>query len=149
MTTDITAADQDRDIIDLIKEYITPDKKREIEYTNLLKDYISFLKGEIIHKNKLCNWSNIRYKNSIIETRLSNSKKVFSNKDVLKLNDVSLSTTECSKDPVNESKLAHYTNNISTNEEDRILISVDNSDVSNVYGNYEKDDVYCFDTNRQ
>ena len=51
MITDITAADQHRDIIDLIKEYITQDKKREVEYTNLLKDYISFLKGEIIHKN--------------------------------------------------------------------------------------------------
>ena len=31
------------------------------------------------------------------------------------------------------------------NGDDRILISVDNSDVSNVYENYEEDDVYCFD----
>ena len=27
------------------------DKKREIEYTNLLKGYISFLKDEIIYQN--------------------------------------------------------------------------------------------------
>ena len=92
-------------MIDLIIENITQAKKREVEYTNLLKDHISFLKGEIIHKKKLlCNCSNIRCKDSIIETRLSNSKKVVSNKDV------SLTTTECSI--VNESKLAHDTNNL-------------------------------------
>ena len=91
MTTDIRTANEDRDIIDLIKENIIQDKKREVEYTNLLKDYISFLKEEITHKNKLlCD----RYKNNNIETRLSNSKKAISNKDVLNLNDVSLSTAE-------------------------------------------------------
>ena len=97
MTTDITAADQDRDIIDLNKEYITQDKKRGVVYTSLLKDYISFLKGEIIYKNKwLRNYSNISYKDTIIETRLSNisyrdtiietrlsNSKGFSNKGVL------------------------------------------------------------------
>ena len=98
MTTDIRTANEDRDIIDLIKENIIQDKKREVEYTNLLKDYISFLKEEITHKNKLlCD----RYKKHNIETRLSNSKKAVSNKEVLNLNDVSLSTAECSKDLMN------------------------------------------------
>ena len=40
---------QDRDIIDLVKENILQDKKREVEYTNLMQDYISFLKDEVIH----------------------------------------------------------------------------------------------------
>ena len=43
---------QDWDIIDMIKENILQDKKREIEYTDLLKDYISFLKDQIINQNK-------------------------------------------------------------------------------------------------
>ena len=36
----------------MIKENILQDKKREIEYTDLLKDYISFLKDQIINQNK-------------------------------------------------------------------------------------------------
>ena len=44
---------QDRDIIDMRKENIFQDKKREIEYTDHLKDYISFLKDQIINQNKL------------------------------------------------------------------------------------------------
>ena len=43
---------QGRDIIDMTKHNMLQDKKREIEYTNLLKDYISFLKDEIIYQNK-------------------------------------------------------------------------------------------------
>ena len=66
MTTDIRTANENRDIIDLIKENIIQDKKREVEYTNL-KDYISFLKEEITHKNKLLF---DRYKNNNIDTRL-------------------------------------------------------------------------------
>ena len=42
MAEEIATAVQDRDVIDLIKENILQDKKREDEYVRLLKDYISF-----------------------------------------------------------------------------------------------------------
>ena len=53
LTEDISTAVRDRDIIDLIKENILQDKKREYEYASLLKDYISFLRGETYTKTKL------------------------------------------------------------------------------------------------
>ena len=64
MTEVITPALEERSIIDLIKENIIEDKKREVQYTDLLKDYVSFLKGEILHKNKLLySRLHISYKN--------------------------------------------------------------------------------------
>ena len=45
----------DREIIDLIKENILEEKKRNEEYCQLQKDYIEFLKFEISHKNKIIN----------------------------------------------------------------------------------------------
>ena len=50
---EIATAVLDRDIIDLIKENILQDKKREDEYVRLLKDYISFLKEEMSTKNNI------------------------------------------------------------------------------------------------
>ena len=52
MTEVSTPALEERSIIDLIKEDIIQDKKREVEYTDLMYDYVSFLKDEILHKNK-------------------------------------------------------------------------------------------------
>ena len=52
MADEETKVIQDRDIIDMIKGNMLQDKKGEIEYTNLLKDYLSFLKDEIIYQNK-------------------------------------------------------------------------------------------------
>ena len=121
MTEDITTAVQDRDIIDLIKENILQDKKRETEYTNLLKDYIYFLKDEITHKNKfICKQLNIIYKREVVETGPPNRNNVFSSNDLFNVNDTSLSP----------------------NEVGRVTISDDNSDISDIlYPNYEKDDV--------
>ena len=52
MANEETKLIQDQDIIDMIKDNMLQDKKREIEYTNLLKDSVSFLKDEIIYQNK-------------------------------------------------------------------------------------------------
>ena len=40
----ITPALEEQSIFDLIKENIIKDKKCEVEYTDLLKDYVSFFK---------------------------------------------------------------------------------------------------------
>ena len=121
MTEDITAAVQCGDIIDLIKGNILQDKKRETEYTNLFKDYIYFLKDEIVYKNKfIYNQLNIIYKRDVVETCSSHQNKGGSSNDLSNANDASLSS----------------------NEDDRILINADNSDISDiVYKNYEKGDV--------
>ena len=121
MTKDITTTVQDRDIIDLIKENIFQDKKREMEYTNLLKDCIHFLKDEITLKNKfICKQLNNIYKREVVETGPPNRNNVFSSNDLFNVNDTSLSP----------------------NEADHVIISDDNSNISDiVYTNYEKDDV--------
>ena len=53
MADDTATEIQDRNIIDLIKENMIQDKKREEEYKSLLTDYISFLKEEIVEKNNI------------------------------------------------------------------------------------------------
>ena len=53
MVEDLSVDIQERGFIDLIKETILQDKKRETEYTKLLKDDILYLKQEILQKNSI------------------------------------------------------------------------------------------------
>ena len=52
MAEEPSTTSEDRDIIDLIKENMLQDKKREMEYKTIIKDYIHFLK-EISNKNNI------------------------------------------------------------------------------------------------
>ena len=70
MAEEPSTTSQDRDIIDLIKENTLQDKKREMEYTTILKDYIHFLKEEISNKNNIIyKHLNLICREKIIETR--------------------------------------------------------------------------------
>ena len=53
MAEDLSVDIQEKGFIDLIKENILQDKKRETEYATILKDYILFLKQEILYKNSI------------------------------------------------------------------------------------------------
>ena len=54
----------DREFINIIKETMALDKKREIEYTTTLNGYIHFLNKEVIQKNN----KEIDIKNEIINS---------------------------------------------------------------------------------
>ena len=70
MADDTATEIQDRNIIDLIKENMIQDKKREEEYKSLLTDYISFLKEEIVEKNNIIRkYLDVICKDNNIETR--------------------------------------------------------------------------------
>ena len=89
MADEETKLIQDRDIIDMTKHNMLQDKKREIEYTNLSKDYISFLKDEIIYQNKfIFDHLNTVYKHEYKETRCSQGIQVKSPKDIVNVNHV-------------------------------------------------------------
>ena len=80
MTEETATANMDREFIDMVKINIIQDKKRDVDYSNLLKDYISFLKEEISHKNKLIySQLNIINNDKIVETGLYPHQNIFSN----------------------------------------------------------------------
>ena len=84
MAEEIATAVQDRDIIDLIKENILQDKKREDEYVRLLKDYISFLKEEMSTKNNIIyKHLHIIHQKGMIETGLSQEKDMLTSSDII------------------------------------------------------------------
>ena len=59
-------------VLDIIKENMIQDKKRELEYTDLLKDYIVHLKNDIQKKDKFIA-TLLKGKHSHYEENLSSS----------------------------------------------------------------------------
>ena len=135
MADEETKLIQDRDIIDMIKHNMLQD---EIEYTNLLKDYISFLKDEIIYPNKfIFDHLNTVYKHE--ETRSSQGIQVKSPKDLVNVNDVSLNVA------ANKSQSTPRVNTIINYDDSKSLITDDNINNNDIeYINCEKD-VICID----
>ena len=108
---------------------------------------IIFLKGEILHKNKLIlSRINFEGKDVPVETRfiqLKNiDKKVANPSDVMNHKDVSLTRVESIKSFDNETLITPYVESVDNNENHRVLISPDTNDGNDIiYTNYEKDDV--------
>ena len=124
----------------MIKESMIQDKKRESEYTDLLKDYVYFLKGKILHKNKLLQKYNNRlqtsYRNEDIETMLPHDNNVANNKK----DESPLYSAGIPNELDNDSQITPKEDSLSSDENESILIKANNSN-GNVYVNYEKDDV--------
>ena len=51
-TTDILAEDCEREVIDIIKESMLNDRRRNTEYCHLLREQIELLKSELRHKDE-------------------------------------------------------------------------------------------------
>ena len=78
MAEELSTTSQDIDIIDLIKENMLQDKKREMEYTTILKDYIHILKEEISNKNNIIyRHLNLICREKIVETRASVESNIY------------------------------------------------------------------------
>ena len=141
MAEEIATAVQDRDIIDLIKENILQDKKREDEYVRLLKDYISFLKEEMSTKNNIIyKLLHIIHQKGMIETGSSQEKDMLTSSVIINDNYESL----IAKNRKDEHGDAILDDNDSTlrDENNHVVTRENNHDVSSIfYKNCEKDDI--------
>ena len=128
----------DRDIMDLIKDNILLDKKREEEYTSLLKDYINYLKDEIYTKNnQIDKQLNMICKSHFIETRSSRGNDILNSSILTCHNNTPLNN---SYNPIDETGITQMNDGIKKCNHD--LISENNENVNDiVYEIYEKDDI--------
>ena len=122
---EIATAVQDRDIIDLIKENILQDKKREDEYVRLLKYYINL---HIIHQK------------GTIETGSSQEKDMLTSSD--KINDNYESLIAKNKKDEHGDEILDDNDSTLRDENNHVVRRENNYDVSSIfYKNCEKDDI--------
>ena len=100
----------DRDIMDLIKDNILLDKKREEEYTSLLKDYINYLKDEIYTKNsQIDKQLNMICKSHFIKTRSSRGNYILNSSILTCHNNTQLNN---SYNPIDETGITQMNDGI-------------------------------------
>ena len=125
----------ERDVLELVREGIQQDKKREIEYTDLLKDYIEFLKDEIYVKNKkLDKYCNMFRENQVVETRLVAGNPI----DDDQIDEVQLKMNYATNSTLNASQSSQIDNHL--NDDNSKSIDGCHFDDA-IYENHEDDDV--------